>query len=186
MLMGVLSQEKISESLYMQTASARPVAKWMRNLNGSYYLEVSLPNYCDVFGTLSRKGSEVSMWIGYLNTNLALEGMGIGTRLMKNLVGEGVRRGVTTVGGNIVSAGALRIREKLFGRYNMEFHSCSAEGGKIVVGEKLDVGYNDALRSYSGQKSVNYAVFSRVGRTSVLGWEKPVYHMGISLPDRIF
>ncbi len=128
------------ERMVKEISDVAPQASWETYSEGkSYGLRISLPHDCFIKGNLEYKSNgRALLYVVMFQVNNALSGKGIGNRLMRAFVKEGMEYDAVELNGHVTSESALKTRARVFGEENLEFYN-------HITKEKMDITYTQAL-----------------------------------------
>jgi ribosomal protein S18 acetylase RimI-like enzyme len=149
--------------------NTRPTGAWSTIIEGrEYILGINLlnpesPSNSFITGTLTYFPDlgRSQMKINNFKVAEGLQGHGIGTRLLRNLVAEAQAYDADSITGHVTSESALRTRAKVFGKDNLQFFD-------HITGEKLDTTYEEVLK-----ENPNVDVVVDIKNLDTTDWERP-------------
>lgn len=111
-----------------EVAKESPRVAWVTYVpDRQYGVVISLPHECSVSGTLTyREDGTADLYVDIFHVHEALQRRGIGGRLMRALIKEGLEYGASTLSGHVTSKSALATRARVFGPKNLYFYTPGA------------------------------------------------------------
>jgi len=114
-------KEITTKQMIKNVETAAPIIDWQAYSEKQFSLEIRLPYDCFIAGTLTETNNKHSFYIEMFIVNEKLRGRGIGSNLIKLLINEITKRGVTTLSGHFTSEGAIKALAKIIGEDNLHY-----------------------------------------------------------------